>query len=309
MPKPTTHNINIRPYTRLMNWYRRHNYYIPGLNTAARLMLKIRFAKEKSKVEDYYQNQTEAYKQWIAKTPLFFGFGSFRSGTVFLSNMLKTEIPNSHIEHEANVLDYWNYPKALQSDKAALEYIQQFRLKEIFWRTKAVPVAIYGEVNPFLRLHAKAIKLELPDVKLFHIVRDGREVVRSIYSREILGKSDPLNPLIKPPTTDPYASKWQGMSRFEKICWQWQFDNRFIREATGHNIKFEQLRSDYNYFKATLLDYLELDISKATWESYVSQKQNITPTYRLPHWKDWTAEQQNTFEQICGDEMRACGYS
>ena len=304
----STHNIHIRPYTRLMNWYRRNNFFIPGLNTVARLVLQFRFVNEQKQVEQFYKKNKAEYEQWITNTILFFGFGSFRSGTVFLSNLLRNEIIKSHIEHEANVLDYYNYTKALNDKRDALTYVKQFRLKEIYWRTKGKKVNIYGEVNPFLRLHAKAIKQVLPQAKLFHIVRDGREVVRSIYSREILGKSDPLNRLIKPPTTDPYFTKWSSMSRFEKICWQWQYDNRFIREAVGHTIQFEQLRSDFSYFKTYLTDYLGIDISESVWGSYVAQKQNITPTYRLPHYKDWTNEQLSTFKEICGDEMRACGY-
>ncbi len=304
----SSHNIKVRPYTRLMMWYRENDLYIPGFNTLARAALAIRLRREERTVATWMVGKEQEFEEWKATTPLFFGFGSFRSGTVFLANMLKTELPNSHIEHEANVLDHYHYSKAIQSEEEALHYLKYHRQQELYWRCGGKQVDRYGEINPFLRLHATAVKKTFPKAKLFHVVRDGRNIVRSIYSREILGKSDPLNKLIYPPKGDPYFEKWSTMSRFEKICWQWQYDNAYLLKVIGKPIKFELLRSDYDYFKSELLDQIGVDIDALTWQGYVSQKQNVTPTYRLPHYKDWTATQQQQFKSICGEVMQRCGY-
>ncbi|MCF6175982.1 MAG: sulfotransferase [Victivallaceae bacterium] len=301
------HNVKYHYYTRVMNWYRNSSVYIPLFNEAVRAAMKLRYHRDQKKVAKYCHGQEAQISAWFEDKKLFFGFSSFRCGTVFLTNLFTTELADAHIEHEANVDDYWNYPIAMQSEADARSYIDNFRLNEIYCRANS-NIKLYGEINPFLRLHCKVIKEALPQAKCFHIIRDGRDLVRSIMSREILSKKDPLDKLIIPPPGDPYRAKWPGMSRFEKVCWQWQYDNRYIRENIPHLIHFEQMRSDYSYFKEKVLDFLELEVSEATWSAYVTKPKNITPNYRCAKWTEWDSEQKRGFEEICGEEFCQYGY-
>jgi len=293
-----------------MDKYRSSGMYIPGVNVLIIQILALRFARDKKAVNAYMSQHAESCTQWQDSLPFFFGFSSYRSGTVFLTNILKSEFPDWHIEHEANVDDYWNYPKVMRNEEEASKYFNEFRKAEICCRVgeDKSGVSGYGEVNPFLRLHAGAVKQAFPKAKLFHVVRDGRDVVRSIMSREILNRKDPMNRLIAPPANDPYVEEWDSMSRFEKVCWQWQFDNAAIRKHVKHQLKFEEFRKDYNYFKSELLDYLGLEMDPAHWESYTKKPKNITPKYAIEHWTKWSKSQQGLFERICGDEMQALGY-
>jgi len=64
----------------------------------------------------------------------------------------------------------------------------------------------------------------------------------------------------------------------------------------------------YKYFKEHLLDPLELNISKETWQKEVNSPKNITNTYTTPHWTEWEKEKMDVFNEICGDTMRVNGY-
>lgn len=308
MTDAESHSVKIKTYTRLMNWYRWSNFYIPFLNPSARLVLKLKYYRDIAVVRQRCKLSESELNNWFRSRNIFFGFAYPRSGTVFLANLLINEIKDAHIEHEANIVDYWHYTLAIQSEDEALDYIKNFREREIFLRVDQ-RVKIYGEINPTLRIHCKAIKQLIPGARLFHIVRDGRDVVRSIMSRENLGEKDPLLKLTRPPLEDSYRKEWDHMSRFEKVCWQWQFDNRFIRNTVGHYVLFEKMKSDYDYFKEKINDYLDIDIPETAWYAYVKKPQNVSRHYTLPHWNTWDHKMRNDFERICGEEMREFGYS
>ena len=290
-----------------MDRYRWSSLYLPGFNTAARMGLRMKAMKDRQIVARACQGKEQEIDRWFDERKLFFGFSSIRGGTVFLTNMLKQEVPDSHIEHEASVIDYWELPKARLSEEDALAYIQGFRRNEIYYRAPH-DVAIYGEINPFLRRHCKAVKAVFPNAKLFHLVRDPRDVVRSIMSREILSKKDPMGKLIKPPPWDPYHEQWDSMSRFERVCWEWQDDNRYIREHVSHVVKFEDVTGDYEAFRFGLLDYLGISLSEEKWRDYVSEPRNVSRKNRLEHWTEWPAEKIEILMRICGSEMSEYGY-
>jgi hypothetical protein len=297
-----------RGYTKLMNWYRETPVYIPLLNESARTMLRGKIAWDRARVTRYCAGRESEIEEWFEGLKLFFGFSSIRGGTVFLSNMLKIEVPDSHIEHEANLDDYWNLAKVMQDETEALTYMRDFRKYEIFCRARN-NIEVYGEVNPMIRLHCGAIKEVFPKARLFHMVRDPRNVLRSIMGKENLGNKDPMSKVIFPPPNDPYHEKWAGMSRFERVCWEWQFDNRFMRERIPHLTRFEQMMGDYGYFKEKFVDFLDIELTESTWSSYVHRPRNATRKYRFPHWKQWDSEMLDTLDRICGEEMAHYGYS
>ncbi|HZX48515.1 MAG TPA: sulfotransferase [Nitrospirota bacterium] len=307
MMNAANHRVKIKTYTRLMNWYRWSNLYIPLLNPSARLVLKLKYYRDKAVVRQQCKLSESELNNWFRSKIVFFGFAYPRSGTVFLANLLINEVRDALIEHEANIVDYWHYTLVIQSEDKALDYIKNFRKQEIFLRV-AQGVKIYGEINPTLRIHCKAIKQLIPGARLFHIVRDGRDVVRSIMSRENLGEKDPLLKLTRPPREDAYREAWDHMSRFEKVCWQWQFDNRFIRKNVGHHVLFEKMKSDYDYFTERINNYLDIDIPEKAWYAYVNKPQNVSRHYALPHWNKWDHKMRDDFDRICGEEMRELGY-
>lgn len=294
-------------YNKVMKWYRETPIYIPLMNESARMMLRVKYFYDRQKVAAYCRNRNDEIEAWYRKKKLFFGFAYFRSGTVFLTNIFRQELERSQIEHEVNIDDYWNYPKLLVDYDEARNYIRDYRLKDIFYRA-ADDIDIYAEINPYLRLHCLAIKEALPAAKLFHLIRDPRDVIRSIMTRATLEKKDPFNVLIRPPEDDPYHERWNNMTKFERLCWQWQYDNRFIRKHISHCVHFESMVADYEYFKETLLDFLGVEIPQDRWLRYVSRPINATQKHMLPHWKGWDRQSMDSFNEICGQELAAYGY-
>ncbi|MCF8276301.1 MAG: sulfotransferase [Flavobacteriales bacterium] len=300
--------VKKRFYTRLMDVYRHNDIYIPGFNFAARSMLRMKaesHVESTSKQGQLLQNEIDA---WLDSKRFFFGYGVFRSGTTFLADFLNRHAQNAIVQHEANVNDYWYYAKAMHSDSAAKEYASEYRKAEIYFRIKDNDFDVYGEINPFLRRHCVAMKEVFPNAKQFQLVRDPKNVLRSLMSRELFNRKDPMGDVIFPPENDPFSGEWKTMSRFEKLCWLWAADNRFIRENTDHLILFENLRKDFDYFDENVLQFLELKMNPDDWYAEINQVYNSTPRYTFPSYADWSTEQKNQFERICGEEMAIYGY-
>ena len=249
----------------------------------------------------------ETVKQWFRNKNVFFVLSMGRSGTKFLSSLLGG-YQAAYVVHEPLIDDFKAHQQAFHSEKDAQDYIKQIRLKEIYLRSRKRNIRAYGEVNSVLRRHSRAIKNELPHAKLIHLIRDGRNVVRSMMSRWTMTNEDPNTRIIFPTSDDPWKQKWPEMSRFQKLCWYWWVENDYLSRNIDHHVKFENLISDYDYFKTQLLDKIHLNIPKHKWEEEVNKPKNITKKQSVPHWKEWDSNMTDQFNEICGDLMKKFGY-
>lgn len=299
--------IPVQTHSRLMHWYRWQPYQIPFFNSAARFAMSCKHFLEPKIIQQQLKTADRAIDNFYQTQSLFFVFSTIRSGSTFLTDLFSQELQNVQVEHEPNINDYWSYTKVLRDQRQAKKYVHSYRKKDIYHRWDKQS-EMYGEFNPFLLLHCTAIKEEIPQAKIFHLVRDGRDVVRSIMSREVLGHKDPLSKRIRPPQGDPYFDAWVQMTRFEKVCWKWQYENRVIRQSTNAKWHFEKVISDFAYFENNLLQTLNIPISKTQWQKHVNQPKHASPQHELPHWKHWTKEQKVIFKNICKKEMNECGY-
>jgi hypothetical protein len=205
-------------------------------------------------------------------------------------------------------MDFLAYAAAFHHPDLALAYLERFRLKEVYVRTRGKAMKIYGEVNSVLRRHAHALGQVFPQSARLHLVRDGRDVVRSMMSRRTLSPGDPVTVLVSPHEDDPWAETWPQMNRFERLCWYWTTENRFLRRSLDHTVQLEAAVADYDYFATHLLAPLGLDIPRHAWIAVRERPKNVTQRYRIPHWSDWEHERKEIFEGICGEEMRENGY-
>jgi hypothetical protein len=249
----------------------------------------------------------EQIEQWINDTNIFFVLALGRSGTMFLANLLNTA-PGAFVVHEPVRTDFPAYSEAFHSEEKAGEYVQRFRKADIYLRGRSKAVRTYGEVNGLLRRHCNGLKQAFPNAAFIHLIRDGRDVVRSIMSRRTFRPGDLASSLIHPTEGDPWADQWPDMSRFERICWLWQVENDYLRHSVGKTVHFERVISEYEYFRERLLDSLDLDIPAHTWREAVRNPRNVAGRYRIPHWSSWAAKERETFETICGEEMAKNGY-
>jgi hypothetical protein len=128
-----------RYYTKIMNWYRNSSIFIPLFNEVVRPTMRFKYLLDRNRVNIYASGREREMEQWFKETKFFFGLSSIRSGTVFLANMFKREVKDSHVEQEANIDDYWTYHKVLQDSHEALKYFREFRLRDMFFRSRKYP--------------------------------------------------------------------------------------------------------------------------------------------------------------------------
>lgn len=250
---------------------------------------------------------TAQAESWTREWRFFFVLGFGRSGTAFMADLLN-RAPGAYVFHEAVLEDIPAHMRAHFSAAAAESYMQGFRKKEIYARMRGTASGVYGEVNGHLRCHAQAIQHAFPGAVLIHLIRDGRDVVRSTMPRRMMTLRNPFSLRIQPEASDPWHDRWSKMDRFERICWYWQEENRRLRVAIGKPVHFERILSSYAYLCEEVLGPCGIELEEPVWRSAVNSPQNVTPRHQMPKWDDWTPQQQRTFREICGEEMMRCGY-
>ncbi|KKK56862.1 hypothetical protein LCGC14_3060280 [marine sediment metagenome] len=139
---------------------------------------------------------------------------------------------------------------------------------------------IYGETNPFWATNGQmdGLMLAVKDAVYLHLVRDGRKVVASVYTK-CRHYSD--RPFREPHTRILPVKNFKELSRFEKICWYWRYYNEEIEKRVKSRVRLEDIQ--------ILLEKLD---------------QKGRPFYEL----EWDDEKEKQFQKICGETMKHYGY-
>lgn len=263
------------------------------------LTTRLRFWITQREVDDFLGDKN-----------IFFVLGVGRSGTKFLANLLNND-DRALVLHEPVRADFRAVVAAHKSSEAAGRYIMRFRKKKIYCliRTRGIGIGTYGEVNSALRFHARALKDSLPDAKLMHLARDGRQVVRSIMGRGHYTGDGIGHHSIFPAAYDPLSQTWGDLSRFEKVCWLWADGNRRVREQVPRLVRFEDLTNDYMYFRQNVAEPLSIFVNREEWIEAINNPMNTSRHYTIPDWTEWDSDLTDCFWAICGDEMAALGYA
>ncbi|HEX2250266.1 MAG TPA: sulfotransferase [Gemmatimonadales bacterium] len=272
-----------------------------------RLRTEISRLMEAVRVTGHFGVTNRQVEQWIASKRFFFILAIGRSGTTFLADVLNMST-NAAVFHEPTRSDIDAYRRAFFSPADAERYIASFRKKEMYLRTRMKDFTVYGEVNSLLRRHSHALKRHFPGAGFIHLVRDGRDVVRTMMSTNALKPGYMYDWWLRPHESDPFFDQWSTMDRFAKLCWYWRVENQHLRTSIGNTVRFEDVIADYECFEQRILRPFGLDLPQSVWKQQVGVQRNPTKTYKMPHWREWDARRTQTFETICGDEMRANGY-
>ncbi len=161
------------------------------------------------------------------------------------------------------------------------------------------------------------------------IIRDPREWVTSSYRCDggSYGLADPISFLkygrLSAPLCrhDPWAAKWETMSKFQKLCWLWNKKNQYALSATNNTpqtrlVLFDSLfRAKDKYLNLKELIDFTVDFGSANRFEYQSldgildHKKNQSTPAGYPDWVDWEPEQAWQMQQICGSLMDELGYA
>ena len=267
----------------------------------------LRSSYETALVNLYRSESRRHSEQDIENISLFFIFSLGRSGTQFLARMLNNDMAAA-VLHEPAKRDVLEYNKSFSEGYNYSAYIKGFRKKFIQYNVANKNIHIYGEVNSYLRRHASTIMECIPGARCLFLIRDGRDVVRSMMSRDIFSDNWLYNS-ITPAQDDPYYSKWSEWGPFEKSCWLWASENALLYNQFGEAFKFEKIISDYSYFKANVIGPIQVAISESTWANEIRVKsENRTLQYKIDPYETWSKEWKRIFWEICGKMMETHGY-
>lgn len=248
----------------------------------------------------------------------YFLISTGRTGTRFLANFLNLfEINYAVHEPLPNLLAEGNdfARNRISAEEIKKKYLagRQIYFKEIL---KNRQIKKYIESNNRLYSFIPVIRELYPESKFIHVVRDGRDVVRSGMSRHFYTKQDKtyrISADLIP--DDPYFEKWNNMDQFEKICWWWQKKDSMIFNDTysfedSILIKFEEIfnqRDGYPGIKR-ILSFLNIENVSDDFIKSKIKKVNETKSFAVDHWKNWDEDKLKKFDTIAGNHMRKLGY-
>lgn len=176
---------------------------------------------------------------------------------------------------------------------------------------------IYVESNNRCFSLLKPLHAAFPEAGIIHIVRDGRDYVRSGMSRNWYRDQD-RTPRLKADMfpDDPWCKCWSSMERFEKIAWRWQKKDGFItRDLPAFDrrleVKFEDIflnPGQEGLFRITrFMGIADADAQRAL-EEMGTWKPNSTKRHAIPKWPEWDAEMTKKFDRIAGEHMQRHAY-
>jgi|10_taG_2_1085330.scaffolds.fasta_scaffold26815_3 hypothetical protein len=167
----------------------------------------------------------------------------------------------------------------------------------------------YVESSWFLSAILEEIIEKYPDALVVHLVRDGRDFVRSGMNRFWFkpGALSRYNAW----TRDRWSPPSECRSRLEKISWLWAEQQRIQRlsmekipkKNNGGVIRLEDLISTPHINK--FADQIGLPYT----DDIILEKTNKSKNpYVIPHWKSWNDEYIDQTKRWLGDELREYDY-
>ena len=241
-----------------------------------------------------------------------------RTGTKFFAHFLD-EFSNVYGLHEPEP-DFLelaiNYARNKVEKIEAIRRIEKNR-RALCRSVKRQRLEKYVESNNrFFSLLEPLDKIFNGNLKVIHIIRDGRDYVRSGMSRnwyndkdEFAKKDLRLKATYFP--EDNYYNQWHQMSRFEKICWRWQKKDGFIYQNIDKidntiRVKFEDIFKTDDYKSVfTIAEYIGLpqNETERMIDKMMGKEVNSTKEYAISKWTEWDDERIDKFDEIAGEHM------
>ena len=235
--------------------------------------------------------------------------GMDRSGTTFLANLL-SRAPDVEAQHEFFGDAAYIPLSYYQPNHPYLELQLRQQRQELVARFPQLHTFV--DVNSNLRFSLETVRRALDVSLCFQLVRNGRDVVRSIYLENIYSARAKGIQLIpnEPSTFDLFST----YSRFEKLCWRWSDTVSRLLDEGLNVLQLERIVSDYQYLRERLLEPSNIHLEPDVWHALKNRRLNrrrVGLKDRLrgrPVKLTWTPKHEASFMSICGETMRALGY-
>lgn len=150
------------------------------------------------------------------------------------------------------------------------------------------------------------LKELFPKAKFIHLIRDGRDTVRSMYARNWFVDNEleinkhewaeyRLNGYL---AGDVDEEKWKNWGAFERCCWYWSYINESISkelltQQKSYLIKLENIDDNLSDF----LEFLDVDKHNFNFDKYNAVKKSNLKKYQF----QWTEKEEEKFQKIAGE--------
>lgn len=231
-----------------------------------------------------------------------------RTGTDFITWLVNAHVDNAWSLHE---------PKpAFRRRSYELRARAPTRYERLYfqwprrWRHARRPEHWYVETNYHLHAAMHLMRACFPGALIVHIVRDGREVVRSWLNRYRYIRDTHVTPFHVP--GDAAQAWWRDWNPLQKLAWYWVNVNR-TAAAQGPDMWF-RYETLFDAERSPLLDLLDrmpgTHYDPAAIRAAFSRPVNASPPNRLfPPYEDWPRAWREQFWEIAGEEMQRLGYA
>lgn len=232
-----------------------------------------------------------------------------------LAELLSTS-PDCSARHECiGDREFWLLSWYLDREAFSVPYLQRERRRI---ERSANGAALFVDVNSYLRNVVGALKEVFEGPPVFHLVRDPRRVIPSIYARRTGRNVQQI------PKSGDDIVRWLESDKFEQICWNWAETTRRLLEEDTITVRFEDVLRDYDYVVERLARPAGLTVTREGWSAATSKKANRTRSrlYRylyaqlrgepyvspMPAFEKWSAHQKAVYREYCGDLAEELGY-
>jgi hypothetical protein len=241
---------------------------------------------------------------------MIFNVGSRRSGTFWLQRIVTAHPDVSAVGSETHLFSHGIAPladrfhhAALGSSQVGSTFIERDALLDAlrdFCDAVFAPMIEPGrtrlaERTPLHALHTGLIGDIYPDGRIVHIIRDGRDVVRSLLAQQW-----------GPENVADGAREWRAA-----------IESARAGAPAEHylEIRYEDLHADPERRIGELYDWLELPVDDAVLEHALAEarvQRNLDPKGTPPGAGKWrsvlTPEDLDAFEAVAGDLLYGLGY-
>lgn len=241
-----------------------------------------------------------------------------RTGTTFMGTVLN-RAPGLVARHEPQP-DCFDLGVKFGEGRAPVGFVRRILRANRWWvpnLLKENNARIYFESNQYLFSLVPVLQDIFPGSKFIRVVRDGRDVVRSFFARDLYASSSKYDyPRPDRIEEEPWGDEWEEMTRFERIAWYWQFKDRYIQNSltdlpsdSALNLKFEDIYDESRNYPGmrSLLGYL--GIEDVNWKPWMDRSVRSTTQHELLPWPEWGKKRRERFNRIAGEHLENCGYS
>ncbi len=245
-----------------------------------------------------------------------------RTGTMGLARLFDTGFDNVKGLHEPRP----SRNLRIASNKAVCGRLSREALHRKLARSRrkllgSIDERIYVESNWFIYGFLDVLRDVYGPVKVLHVVRDPRTLIRSYINfgtfRGLKRLASNYLPhwILKTHQLDPRAQpRWSDMSEAERLAWIWTIINSRIDRAQAMfgedylRLRYEDLFSKDTAALKQVVSWMDLPWRDDLASLMHQEKTNASRADTIPRFEDWPVEEQQRVHHHCGELMKKYGY-